>query len=223
MEFFPQPNATPPKEQHHWKADLIPIPNVPGKPPLNLSVIFSGSEFCKSSESLSLPPEIYPPKWDERKKVEDIIMESALKNGGINLVRGQTKCIKGKNVRHTYLVCNHGICYRAPKKGDSVEKENKENYTKAGVKLSRIVNKGASSRGPQAIYEAKRAQSVKPMEKSEKCNFQFRLTLHDGDHWSISHRPKCDAWHNHPKINVEEDRGSVNHMSPDQQEFAQDT
>ena len=144
------PNEAPPKATFEWMSTNIVIPGEPGKPLINVCDAFCCDRH-KLKDQLILPPNVYSPQWENRKQVEDAIINAALVKDGTELRRQQTMTTaEGK---HTYLCCRYGVKCRD-------KTDHCPNVTRPGVKVSRIVNKNKSSRGKQGLEEAKRAQSV---------------------------------------------------------------
>ena len=210
------PDTTPPKPTYHWSSTNIPLENVTGKEPINLCDIFCYNEFILKEE-LILPPTLYPPTWSFRHELEQKIINSAWDNDGTALVRTQTDYSGTK--RHCYLTCKYGVKHRS--KCMLIAPEDGQGTTRDGVKISRIVNKDKSSRGPQARKESKRAQAVLPMKKEDMCNFKIRLTCVEGLHWCISKKKKADAAHcNHGRGNAKTDRTSMTILTQEERDLA---
>ena len=211
------PNSLPPRQQQQWISTCIPIDNVAGQPPINICDIFCYESFNLKG-ALILPPEMYPPQWDKRQDVESKIIESALNHDGTELVRSQTDHYSD-GIRHSYLCCKYGIMHRSKSKLPDPHPD-KEN-TREGIKVSRIVNKDKSSRGPQARKEPRRSQAKLPMNKEHLCQFKFRLTCEEGKHWTIAKKMKHDAIHiNHSKTDIQHDRTSMASLTQEQRELA---
>ncbi len=206
-----QPKWTPPKAITGYESTTIPIPSTNGEPCINVCTAFKYQSH-NLRENIILPADVYPPNWEDRAALEQAIINSALVNDGTQLVRGKTE-----NMKHSYLICKHGKVYQAKKTDPTVDKENQA----MNFREDRICNKDKASRGRAGLKGSKRAQSLRPMDKEERCKFTLRLTCVPGKHWMIQCKMACDCKHTgHTRIDSTVDRTSMSTLTQEQRDLA---
>ena len=110
MESGPVRGA-PPSDEHQWRTKAILIPNVGEKKKINICdalVLVKGDPKEKRKVTITLPPEVYPPKWDYKDALATIIKNAAMESedGKVVLHKCRTGIKKtDDNVKHFYLQC----------------------------------------------------------------------------------------------------------------------
>ena len=213
------PSKGAPAQTFQWKSSCIPIANSNGKPDINVADIFCMDTSLLKGQRMPLPADVYPPHWSKRVVVENAIKESALKNDGTELVILQTD-LAPSGIKSVYLGCKFCQMHRPALKHKLPQVNGKEN-TRPGVKTARIVNKACAMRGKAGKNEPKRAQTELPKRKEDQCQFKFRLSVIEGQHWFLTKKKKSEAMHtNHPPKDAKVDRTSMASLSQPEKEFA---
>ena len=68
-----------------WRPSSISIPASPGLPEIDLMTSFSYETFRNlpsTVKQIKLPPDVYPPTWDQKTTIENIIINHASKQSG---------------------------------------------------------------------------------------------------------------------------------------------
>lgn len=220
----PHPLKSPPKVDCSWSPACIPIPvGSPGCCPIDLCCIFRHtSEVLKKADKsrLILPPSLYPPVWEQRYKIEQTIIDSALRHGDTQLIRNTASEAEKRTVLTCYKI-KHQQKKSSASKSLLPSKENNDTVLyKEGVRLDRIVNKDLSARGVDGRKQPRRTQTLRAVSNDSKCPFQIVLYLDPGKHWYLRNTLKSKGVHNHAKVPFEEQHRRMSTYSMQEREYA---
>jgi hypothetical protein len=177
-----------------WLPERILVPVGEGKDLIDLAPYLRNdahphAALMRQRKRLEFPTDVYPPKWEERHKIETAIIQSAAEQQ-IFLVKASIKAPKNYSHPVIHLKCEFGRSYQARKGADEFQtnaycdKTNiGEPYYKAGIKNDNIVRKSDSARA-NGKRQAKRTATSKP-PPDETCPFGIRIVLQQGRCWYI--------------------------------------
>ena len=200
---LPNPCLPVPCQQVSWKPEKIPIRNIKGSDPINIMQVFiheSKMVANANKDEFVFPPSMYPPRWDERSRLELQIIESSMRNADTSLVRVQTTKTKTEMISN--LICRRGICHHIGKENNDTAPHSMCLY-KEGIKIDSVVNKSTTSRGPQGKAEPQCTKTNRPNSQS-LCSFQVQLRLKEGKYWYMKYDIAERGEHNHIRISYEE-------------------
>ena len=162
-------DSTVPKQQQQqccWSPQSIKIKGGPDKPDIDImdSYFYDDVSF---GGLIVLSPDVYPPRWEQRKTLQDAVMKAALLQADTSLVVGKTD----RKKMTVDLICVRGRCFYSQNK--------RQNYT-GGRSCPR-----------------KGKPSNKPMSLEDLCRFKIRITLKTGKCWFLHRNYKRYGAHNH--------------------------
>jgi hypothetical protein len=204
----------------------IVIASSPGLPPIEIMSSFTydrDDPWAKRNlRQIVLPPDVYPPSWDERTALEQVIIDAALRPSGTELTRARTSKDKFGGGRRCWLECRHGSSYNGSTLTEDDEDSKPTSHYKEGVKKDNIVNKNATKRGStkNAGKKMKRRCTTSKPDADATCPFRITLKLLPGDHWEIIGQFTDCATHNHIHLHRSEMRHSTSHMTPAEKDLA---
>jgi hypothetical protein len=149
---------------------------------------------------------VYPPVWDQRKKIEDAIILAAAESN-IPLTRTSAQHINSKKPHYvTLLGCKFSVPYRNNSKRKDLPSagENDDPQYREGVRLDPIVGKQNRNR-VDGKKKPRRTVTTK-LAPDALCKFHIRLCLYPGEHWCIDPWTGNREHRNHPRLNWEEMR-----------------
>jgi len=228
-----QPASTNSSPEIGWTLKTLQIPAEDGEPPIEIancfkinksdsawSLLYKDNKTHQIKECIKLPPSVYPPTWESKNDVEQVIIQAAA-NGGMILVRCKTIDRK-KADRGCVLRCKRGMTY----KGDALTREElygssdgQEDKYKDGIRLDRMVQKEKANRGTGGLGKKDpRRSNTRGRDPKDLCKFSITLKLKEGKYWYIPyHQVQCKH-HNHIKLSKEELDVSITQLSQEQRE-----
>jgi hypothetical protein len=211
-----------------WQPEAILIDGGLDKPPIDVMEAFCYDDPVNFGGKFVFPPDVYPPTWEDRKKLEDAIINAALIHSKTQLIRLKTITTKLQNgTMVTELGCYKGRRYYSSVKGKNLTSNdiynstagNEENVPvyKDGIRQDRLVNKDKANRsrdkGKGAGKKDPRRTNTKKPPLGLICKFKIRLILVPGKHWFIHKSTKDKVKHNHSKLDKEEMVLRTSHLS----------
>jgi hypothetical protein len=211
-----------------WQPEAILIDGGLDKPPIDVMEAFCYDDPVNFGGKFVFPPDVYPPTWEDRKKLEDAIINAALIHSKTQLIRLKTITTKLQNgTMVTELGCYKGRRYYSSVKGKNLTSNdiynstagNEENVPvyKDGIRQDRLVNKDKANRsrdkGKGAGKKDPRRTNTKKPPLGLICKFKIRLILVPGKHWFINKSTKDKVKHNHSKLDKEEMVLRTSHLS----------
>jgi hypothetical protein len=179
-----------------WRPSSISIPASPGLPEIDLMTSFSYETFRNlpsTVKQIKLPPDVYPPTWDQKTTIENIIINHASKQSGTLLIRGRSL----PHRLSSYLICKYGRTYYQ-RQTESKQPSHSPQY-KENIRRDVMVNKASAKRGivrNEGKSLLRRSTTSKPSPDS-LCPFKIILCLSPGSHWFIQGQSTACAVHNH--------------------------
>jgi hypothetical protein len=149
---------------------------------------------------------VYPPVWDQRKKIEDVIVLAAAESN-IPLTRTGTHHIGSKKPHYVSILgCKFSRPYNHNKKRKDLpcSGENDDPQYREGVRQDPIVGKKNRNR-VDGKKKPRRTVTTK-LAPDALCKFHIRLCLYPGDCWCIEPWTGNREHRNHPLLNWEEMR-----------------
>ena len=189
-----------------WAPPSINIPGEEGTPDLDIMSTFA-LEFEHRSPgpeaaSLKLPPSVYPPEWDHRNQVSDVIIRAAKNQANTVLIRARSKKVPDRHKEFKLeLICTYGKGYyknKTDKDNAPTSLGEPHNSYAEGVRKDRMVNKKKAERGKGVPWVGKRLErssTTKP-EQKDRCLFSITLKLLPGSYWRIAYTTKNKGVHN---------------------------
>jgi len=166
-----------------WRPSSISIPASPGLPEIDLMTSFSYETFRNlpsTVKQIKLPPDVYPPTWDQKTTIENIIINHASKQSGTLLIRGRSL----PHRLSSYLICKYGRTYYQ-RQTESKQPSHSPQY-KENIRRDVMVNKASAKRGivrNEGKSLLRRSTTSKPSPDS-LCPFKIILCLSPGSHCS---------------------------------------
>jgi len=149
---------------------------------------------------------VYPPVWDQRKKIEDAIVLAAAE-ANIPLIRTASHHIDSKHPHYVSILgCKFSRPYTHNKKRMDlpIAGENDDPRYREGVRQDPIVGKKNRNR-VDGKKKPRRTVTTK-LAPDALCKFHIRLCLYPGQCWCIEPWTGNREHRNHPRLNWEEMR-----------------
>jgi hypothetical protein len=223
-----------------WRPQCIPIDGGPGKPSINimdalLSLPTDPTDpyAClairkkkkkadvKESDMLIFPPEVYSPKWEERSKLEAVIIKAAADHANTKLIRQ----FVSHDTHLSVLACCFCRRFYDASKGQNPTSEeiyhiidDNDPYT-ANVRMDFLTNNAKGSRGVKGRKMSRRKDTTKPALE-EVCKFKIQLDLVPGKYWYIQKVCNADCQHSHMQLNRNEETRGRNSMSSEDKQLS---
>ena len=200
--------------QQCWLSESIMVPN--GKTTIDIApaaLVDKNDRYACLNRGLSslrviFSTTVYPPVWDQRKKIEDAIVLAAAESN-IPLIRASAQHIKSKTKTPHYvsiLGCKFSVPYRNNSKSKDVPcaGENDDPQYKEGVRQDPIVGKKNRNR-VDGKKKPRRTVTTK-LPPDALCKFHVRLVLYKGEYWCIEPWTGNREHRNHPRLSWQEMR-----------------
>jgi hypothetical protein len=192
-----------------WKSEKILVDMGPGREPIDIvPYLADPDDDVESAARHRLEPplvfcdKMYPPLWEERKKVMDAVKHAVAKvdNVNLNLYRSNPNDEKPSII----FSCDMSRPYRPPKNPNEIQatvyEENKEllsRIDKPDIRNDVMVNKRLGNR-TNGQSEARRTHTWKPPQ-GECCPYRIRVVLKRKECWYIPSGSGCRCHKFHPK------------------------
>jgi len=225
-----------------WSPERIEISAGASKPAINIMDCFCFDEDdpyailkvksrkhkkMMDNDIIILPPELYPPNWDDRVIVETAIIKAAALQGHTQLLRTRSDrskcqtilgCVRSRRYYHSEFGHNpsNEEIYLNSTDHDENNNPNSDATYKPNIRLDRMVNKSKASRGLIGKNMEKRTVTTKPPLEN-LCKFSIILYLLPGSYWYVKRKTyKEKAQHNHMKLSNSESCRKSNSYSPEE-------
>jgi hypothetical protein len=212
-----------------WKSESIFVEMGPGREPIDIAPYLADTDDdAETASSLRLKPrlvfcdKLYPPVWEDRKKIEDAVKNAVSNADNVNLNLFKTK--PKKKFPYTILACEFARSYRLPKNPDEIQatvydnKEELPRVDKADIRKDRMVNKRKANRA-NGKKEPKRTTTTKPPPQ-ECCTYRIRIMLDPGNCWYLPSGVGCRCHKFHPKYSSSEHRRRFDTLTKREQDDA---
>jgi hypothetical protein len=196
-------------DQQCWMPESILVPNGETTVDIAPTLVDNNDQYaCLRTRQDSLrvifSTDSYPPVWDQRKIIEDAVIQAAAETNN-PLIRTGTKHIGGEKPHHiSTLGCKFSISYQHNKKRKDPYSvgENAEPQYRDGVRQDPIVGKKSRNRD-HGRQKARRTVTTK-LPSEEVCHFHVRLALYPGEFWCIEPWTGNRQHRNHPRLGWDE-------------------
>jgi hypothetical protein len=213
-----------------WKTESILVYGGEGHAPIDIAPFLvdeqdGNASLMRLRKRLEFPADVYPPSWENRKKIEDAVKNAVAKVDNINLnvyaTDPQAKCAKFPS---TTLACDMARSYRPPKNPDEIQasvyanKDNLPRLDKPGVRQDLMTHKKNANR-TNGKTKPKRTTTEKP-PPDERCTFRIRISLDPGNCWFLPPWAGCRCHKFHSKHSPSEKRRRMDTLTEKERDDA---
>jgi hypothetical protein len=198
-------------DRHCWMPEAILVPNGESTIDIAPTLVDKHDKYASlrtRQESLRVlfSTDRYPPVWDQRRIIEDAIIQAAAETNN-PLIRTNTSFVDGEKPHHVSILgCKFSIPYRPHNKqrNPDFSEENTEPQYREGVRQDPIVGKKNRNRD-DGRKKPRRTVTVK-LPAQDVCRFHIRLVLYPGEFWCIEPWTGNRRHRNHPCLGWDEIR-----------------
>ena len=183
-------------DQHCWMPESILVPNGGETVDIAPTLVDNNDPYgCLRTRQDSLriifSKDSYPPVWDQRRIIEDAIIQAAAETNN-PLIRSNTEYVRGGKPHHVSILgCKFSVAYRPGKKQkDAHLADGKAEPQNLGKK------NGNSCDGRK---KSRRTLTSK-LPPEQICRFHIRLALYPGEFWCIEPWTGNRRHRNHPRL-----------------------